>query len=85
MAVGSCLEFLREIKPLCMRTCLREVVRELPLLQELGGWIEGNAGEGLLLRRERARGANGISYCCRARLRGAALQDLRRSRVGIAT
>lgn len=41
MAVGSCLEFLRKIKPPCMRMCLREVVCELPFLQKLGGWIEG--------------------------------------------
>lgn len=41
VAVGSCLEFLREIKLPCMRMCLREVVCELPFLQQLGGWTEG--------------------------------------------
>lgn len=41
VAAGSCLEFLREIKPLCMHMCLRKVVCELPFLQQFGGWIEG--------------------------------------------
>lgn len=41
VAVGSCLERLREIKLLCMRMCLQNIVCELPFLQQWGGWIEG--------------------------------------------
>lgn len=41
VAVGSCLEFLREVKLPCMPMCLWQVVCELPFIQQLGGWIEG--------------------------------------------
>jgi len=34
VSAGSCLQFLREIKPPCMHTCVGEVVCELPFPQQ---------------------------------------------------
>lgn len=53
VAKGSCLEFLMEIKPSCMRTCLQEVCElayscQLAFLQPLGGLDSRVTGESLL-------------------------------------
>lgn len=82
---GSCLEFLLEIKPSCTWTCSEQVCElasssELAFLQPLGGWRAGSQEK--------------IPSCSRKELvevqrgflqRGAALQDLWTSCVGIAT
>lgn len=61
VARGSCLEFLMEIKPSCMRMCSQGVCelaypRERALLQDLGGLDSRVTGESLLLQQERAAG-----------------------------
>lgn len=60
VAKGSCLEFLMEIKPSCMRTCLQEVCElayscQLAFLQPLGDWIAGSQ-EKVCSQQERAGG-----------------------------
>lgn len=84
VAKGSCLEFLMEIKPSCMRMCLQEVC-ELAFLQPLGGWIAGSQEKVCSCsRKELVEVQNGFLQWGMAEW-GAALQDLWTSCVGIAT